>query len=110
MAANPTSGFYPYFQYSPVSAAAAGYNMAQYPQLYQYTAAATTTAATLTAVAGGLQQYGGAVALTPNSIAQAGMTMSPTAPTLPAPTAQYQYSRLIPSHLAAAPDQRPSVA
>uniref|UniRef100_A0A0A9E214 Uncharacterized protein n=1 Tax=Arundo donax TaxID=35708 RepID=A0A0A9E214_ARUDO len=113
MAANPTSGFYPYFQYNPGSAATVGYSVARYPQLYQYTTpamGATTTAATLTAVAGGLQQCGGAVALTPNSIGQAGMTMSLTAPTLPAPTAQYQYSRLIPSHVAAAPDQKPSLA
>lgn len=39
------------------------------------------------------------------------MTMSLTAPTLPAPTtAQYQFTtRLIPPHLAAAaPDQKPS--
>ena len=77
-AANP-SGLYPYFQYGPASAAAAGgYSMVQYPQLYQYAAAAavgaTAAATTLAAgVAGGLQQYGGAVAFTPNSIAQAGI-------------------------------------
>ncbi|PUZ52920.1 hypothetical protein GQ55_5G012000 [Panicum hallii var. hallii] len=112
-AAANSSGLYPYFQYDPASVAAAGYSMAQYPQLYQYAAAgvgATTAAATLTTVAGGLQQYAGAVAFTPNSIGQAGMTMSLTAPTLPAPTPQYQFSRLIPSHLAAAPDQKPSLA
>ncbi|CAL4945466.1 unnamed protein product [Urochloa decumbens] len=110
MAAPNSSGLYPYFQYGP----AAGYSMAQYPQLYQYAGAAagatTAAAATLmTTVAGGLQQYAGAVAFTPNSIGQAGMTMSMTAPTLQAPTAQYQFSRLIPSHLAAA-DQKPSLA
>ncbi|XP_062208138.1 uncharacterized protein LOC133909635 isoform X2 [Phragmites australis] len=113
MAANPAAGLYPYFHYGPASAAAAGYSMAQYPQLYQYATAAvgtTTTAAALTAVAGGLQQYGGAVVLTPNSIGQAGVTMSLTTPTLPAPTAQYQYSSLIPAHLAAAPDQKPSLS
>lgn len=77
-AANP-SALYPYFQYAPASAAAAGgYNMVQYPQLYQYAAAAavgaTAAATTLPAgVAGGLQQYSGAVAFTPNSIAQAGI-------------------------------------
>nr|CAB3479484.1 unnamed protein product [Digitaria exilis] len=117
-AANSSAGLYPYFQYSgpaSVAAAATGYSMAQYPQLYQYAAAAgvgaTTATATLTTVPGGLQQYAGAVAFTPNSIGQAGMTMSMTAPTLPAPTtAQYQFSRLIPSHLAAAPDQKPSLA
>lgn len=115
-AANP-SALYPYFQYAPASAVAAGgYSMVQYPQLYQYAAAAavgaTTGATTLAAVAGGLQQYGGAVAFTPNSIAQAGMTMSLTSPTLAAPTAQqYQYGRLVPSPLAAAaPDQKPSLA
>ncbi|CAL4972053.1 unnamed protein product [Urochloa decumbens] len=112
MAAPNSSGLYPYLQYGP---AAAGYSMAQYPQLYQYAGAAagatTAAAATLmTTVAGGLQQYAGAVAFTPNSIGQAGMTMSMTAPTLQAPTAQYQFSRLIPSHLAAAPDQKPSLA
>jgi len=76
-AANP-SALYPYFQYAPAAAmAAGGYGMVQYPQLYQYAAAAavggTTAATTLAAVAGGLQQYGGAVAFTPNSIAQAGI-------------------------------------
>ncbi|RLN22879.1 RNA-binding protein 24-B-like [Panicum miliaceum] len=118
MAAANSSGLYPFFQYGPAaSVAAAGYSLAQYPQLYQYAAAgmgATTAAATLTTVAGGLQQYAGAVAFTPNSIGQAddfsGMSMSMTAPTLPAPTAQYQFTRLIPSHLAAAPDQKPSLA
>ncbi|XP_062231566.1 uncharacterized protein LOC133929000 isoform X2 [Phragmites australis] len=115
MAANSTAGLYPYFQYGPASPVAAGYSMAQYPQLYQYAAAAvgattTAAAATVTAVAGGLQQYGGAVALTSNSMGQAGMTMSLTTPTLPAPTVQYQYSRVIPSQLAAAPDQKPSLA
>ncbi|XP_066315889.1 uncharacterized protein [Miscanthus floridulus] len=116
-AANP-SGLYPYFQYGPASAAAAGgYSMVQYPQLYQYAAAAavgaTAAATTLAAgIADGLQQYGGAVAFTPNSIAQAGMTMSLASPTLAAPTAQqYQYCRLVPSPLAAAaPDQKPSLA
>ncbi|WVZ67357.1 hypothetical protein U9M48_016445 [Paspalum notatum var. saurae] len=119
MAANNPSGLYPYYQYGP--AAAAGYSMEQsYPQtLYQQYAAAaavgaTAAAATLNAAvaAGSLQQYAGAVAFTPSSIAQAGMTMSLTSPTtLPAPTAQYQYSRLIPSSaLAAAPDQKPSLA
>ncbi|KAJ1287152.1 hypothetical protein BS78_03G408400 [Paspalum vaginatum] len=118
MAATPSSGLYPYYQYQygPANAASAGYSMAQYPQtLYQYAAAvgATTAAATLNAVAAGsLQQYAGAVAFTPSNIAQAaGMTMPLTSPTtLPAPTAQYQYSRLIPSALAAAPDQKPSLA
>ncbi|OEL35125.1 putative RNA-binding protein ARP1 [Dichanthelium oligosanthes] len=116
MGAANSSGLYPYFQYAPASvAAAASYSMAQYPQLYQYATAAvgaTTAAATLqnTVAAGGLQQYAGAVAFTPNSIGQAGMTMSMTAPTLAAPTAQYQYNRIIPSHLAAAPDQKPSLA
>lgn len=76
-AANP-SALYPYFQYGPASAAAAGgYSMVQYPQLYQYAAAAavgaTAAATTLATVAGGLQQYGGAVAFTPNSIAHAGI-------------------------------------
>lgn len=78
-AANPSVGPYSYFQYGPASAAAAGgpYSMVQYPQLYQYAAAvaagATAAPTTLAAgvVAGGLQQYGGAVAFTPNSIAQA---------------------------------------
>lgn len=114
-AANPS---YPYFQYGPVNTtAAAGYS----PQLYQYAAAGapTTAAAALTAVAaaGSLQQYAGAVAFTPaGSIGQlqAGMTMSLTSPTLAAPTAQYQYSRLlVPSAAgaaAAAPDQKPSLA
>jgi len=114
-AANSSGGLYPaYFQYGP---ATAGYSLAQYPQLYQYAAAAgvgaaTTAAAatTLNTVAGGLQQFAGAVAFTPNSIGQAGVTMSMTAPTLSAPTAQYQFSRLIPSPLAAAPDQKPSLA
>jgi len=113
--ANSSGGLYPaYFQYGP---ATAGYSLAQYPQLYQYAAAAgvgaaTTAAAatTLNTVAGGLQQFAGAVAFTPNSIGQAGVTMSMTAPTLSAPTAQYQFSRLIPSPLAAAPDQKPSLA
>ncbi|KAG8079122.1 hypothetical protein GUJ93_ZPchr0007g5702 [Zizania palustris] len=107
--ANP-SGLYPYFQYGPAaSAAAAGYAAGmQYPQIYQYAAAvgapAATTTANLTAVTG-LQQYGGTVALAPNSTGQAaGMTMSLTAPTLPAPTPQYQY-RLISSHVAAAPEK-----
>jgi len=81
-AANP-SALYPYFQYAPASAVAAGgYSMVQYPQLYQYAAAAavgaTTGATTLAAVAGGLQQYGGAVAFTPNSIAQAGIALFST--------------------------------
>ncbi|CAO2196171.1 unnamed protein product [Urochloa humidicola] len=115
MAAANSSGLYPYFQYGPANVAAAGYSIAQYPQLYQYAGAAagatTAAAATLmTTVTGSLQQCAGAVAFTPNSIGQAGMTMSMTAPTLPAPTAQYQFSRLIPSHLAAAPDQKPSLA
>lgn len=99
---NPPTALYPYFQYGP-----AGYGMMpQYPQGYQYAGASTT------AVAGGLQQYGGSVvALSPNSVGQAGVTMSLTAPTtLTASNAQYQYSRLIPSHLAAAPDQKPSLA
>jgi hypothetical protein len=79
-AANSSGLYHPYFQYSPASLAAAGYSMAQYPQLYQYTAAAaaagaTTTAAatlmtTVAAAGGGL--YAGAVAFTPNSIGQAG--------------------------------------
>ncbi|GJM91832.1 hypothetical protein PR202_ga08249 [Eleusine coracana subsp. coracana] len=107
MASNPTGGFYPYFQYGP---ATAGYSMAQYPQSFYQYAAAAMGPTTTTAVAGGLQQYGGAVALSPNSAGQAGMTMSLTAPTLPASTTQYQFSRLIPSHLAAAPDQKPSLA
>jgi len=113
-APNSSGGLYPYFQYGP--ATAAGYSLAhQYPQLYQYAAAGvgatTAAAATLNTVAGGLQQYAGAVAFTPNSIGQAGVTMSmTTAPTLSAPTTQYQLSRLIPSHLAAAPDQKPSLA
>ena len=76
-APNSSGGLYPaYFQYGP---ATAGYSLAQYPQLYQYAAAAgvgaaTTAAAatTLNTVAGGLQQYAGAVAFTPNSIGQAG--------------------------------------
>lgn len=81
-AANP-SALYPYFQYAPASAVAAGgYSMVQYPQLYQYAAAAavgaTTGATTLAAVAGGFQQYGGAVAFTPNSIAQAGTALFST--------------------------------
>ena len=75
--ANSSGGLYPaYFQYGP---ATAGYSLAQYPQLYQYAAAAgvgaaTTAAAatTLNTVAGGLQQFAGAVAFTPNSIGQAG--------------------------------------
>jgi hypothetical protein len=81
MAAANSSGLYPYFQYGPASVAAAGYSMAQYPQLYQYAAAgvgATTAAATLTTVAGGLQQYAGAVAFTPNSIGQAGSFTQPS--------------------------------
>lgn len=102
--ANPT-GLYPYFQYGQASAAA-GYST-QYPQMYQYAAAAVgapTTTASLTAAAG-LQQYAGTVALATNSTGQqAGMTMPLTAPTLPAPTPQYQY-RLISSHLAAAPEK-----
>ena len=77
-APNSSGGLYPYFQYGP--ATAAGYSLAhQYPQLYQYAAAAgvgaaTTAAAatTLNTVAGGLQQFAGAVAFTPNSIGQAG--------------------------------------
>ena len=73
--ANSSGGLYPYFQYGP--ATAAGYSLAhQYPQLYQYAAAGvgttTAAAATLNTVAGGLQQYAGAVAFTPNSIGQAG--------------------------------------
>lgn len=67
--ANPT-GIYPYFQYGQTSAAA-GYSM-QYPQMYQYAAAAVgapTTTASLTAVAG-LQQYASTVALAPNSTSQ----------------------------------------
>ena len=72
--ANSSGGLYPaYFQYGP---ATAGYSLAQYPQLYQYAAAGvgttTAAAATLNTVAGGLQQYAGAVAFTPNSIGQAG--------------------------------------
>ncbi|XP_015622090.1 uncharacterized protein [Oryza sativa Japonica Group] len=115
--ANPTGGglYSPYFQYGPAvaaNAAAAGYAGMQYPQMYQYAAAAAavgaptaaTTASQLTAVAG-LQQYAGTVALAPNSTGQAaGMTMSLTAPTLPAPSPQYQY-RLISSHVAAAPEK-----
>lgn len=69
---NPTS-FYPYFQYAAPSDTTAGYGMAQYPQFYQYAAAAGAT----TAVAGGLQQYGGAVALSPNSVGQAGIVLVP---------------------------------
>ena len=74
-APNSSGGLYPYFQYGP--ATAAGYSLAhQYPQLYQYAAAGvgttTAAAATLNTVAGGLQQYAGAVAFTPNSIGQAG--------------------------------------
>ncbi|KAF0893649.1 hypothetical protein E2562_028057 [Oryza meyeriana var. granulata] len=105
--ANPTGGglYSPYFQYGPAaSSAAAGYAGMQYPQMYQYAAAVGATTASLTAVAG-IPQYGGTVALAPNSTGQAaGMTMSLTAPTLPAPTAQYQY-RLISSHVAAAPEK-----
>uniref|UniRef100_A0A0D9VAI2 RRM domain-containing protein n=1 Tax=Leersia perrieri TaxID=77586 RepID=A0A0D9VAI2_9ORYZ len=107
MAASPTGagGVYsPYYQYGP-SASAAGYaaGMAQYPQMYQYAAAVGAPTAT---TAAGLQQYGGAVALAPpNSTAQAaGMTMSLTAPTLTAPTPQYQY-RLVSTHVAAAPEK-----
>lgn len=124
-AANPSVGPYSYFQYGPASAAAAGgpYSMVQYPQLYQYAAAvaagATAAPTTLAAgvVAGGLQQYGGAVAFTPNSIAQAaGMTMSLTSPALgaaPTTAQQFQYSgRLVPSSppAAAAADQKPGLA
>uniref|UniRef100_J3L811 RRM domain-containing protein n=1 Tax=Oryza brachyantha TaxID=4533 RepID=J3L811_ORYBR len=111
--ANPTGGglYSPYFQYGPAAsaaAAAAGDAGMQYPQMYQYAAAAvgapTATTASLTAVAG-LPQYGGTVALAPNSTGQAaGMTMSLTAPTLPAPAPQYQY-RLISSQVAAAPEK-----
>lgn len=125
-AANPSVGPYSYFQYGPASAAAAGgpYSMVQYPQLYQYAAAvaagATAAPTTLAAgvVAGGLQQYGGAVAFTPNSIAQAaGMTMSLTSPAAlaaaPTTAQQFQYSgRLVPSSppAAAAADQKPGLA
>uniref|UniRef100_A0A0E0JTV2 RRM domain-containing protein n=1 Tax=Oryza punctata TaxID=4537 RepID=A0A0E0JTV2_ORYPU len=113
---NPTGGglYSPYFQYGPSAAAsaaaAAGYAGMQYPQMYQYAAAAvvgapTATTASLTGAVAGLQQYAGTVALAPNSTGQAaGMTMSLTAPTLPAPTPQYQY-RLISSHVAAAPEK-----
>jgi hypothetical protein len=73
---NPTAAVvYPYFQYGPASAgaAAAGYSMAQYPQLYQYAAAAAVGATTAVA-GGGIQQYGGSVvALSPNSVGQAGI-------------------------------------
>ncbi|TVU36890.1 hypothetical protein EJB05_18843 [Eragrostis curvula] len=106
MAPNVTGGVYPYFQYAPVNAAAAGYSMAQYPQFYPYAAAAAVGATT--ALTGELQQYGGAVAISPSSVGQAGVTMSLTAPSLPASMVQYQYTRLVPSHLAAATDQKPS--
>jgi hypothetical protein len=73
---HPTGGVYPYFQYGPASAAAAGYSMAQYPQLYQQYAAAAAAVGATTAVAGGIQQYGGGVVtLSPNSVGQAGIVV-----------------------------------
>jgi len=105
------SGFYnPYFQYSPVSPAAA-YNMMQYPEtMYQYAAVGAPPESSPTAVSS-LHKFVGAVAFEPSNAGKpAGMAMSPTARALSSPpTPQYQYKH-ISSKPAAAPDQKKPLA
>lgn len=106
--ADPTGFYNPYYPFSPVSPTA-GYNMMQYPQMYQYAAVAPPESSPV--AVSGLHQFTGAVAYEPNNGGQtAGMAMSLTAPALSAPsTTQYQ-KRHVSSKPAAAPDQKKSLA
>ncbi|XP_072972497.1 uncharacterized protein [Typha angustifolia] len=93
-----TTAFYPYFQ---LGQGGQGYGM-QYPQMFHYSAVASTAGMT-----GFAQQYGSPLSL-PSPSAQAGMSMALTAPTLPTPAA-HPY-RLIPVHFTATTAPQQSLA
>ncbi|XP_072999240.1 uncharacterized protein [Typha latifolia] len=98
---NGTTAYYPYFQFGQGGGSATsyaggnGYGL-QYPHMFHYSTAGATAGVT-----GFAQHYGGALSLAPSPAAQAGMSMSLTAPTLPTPTPAAPPYRLIPAHFTA---------
>ncbi|OAY71657.1 putative RNA-binding protein ARP1 [Ananas comosus] len=98
--ATAPNGFYPYLQLG-TGGGAASYAGVQYPQMFHYSTAATTAEA----MGFGSQHYGGPISAASTAVAQAGITMALTAPTLPSPTSHHY--RVIPTHFtaSAAPEQ-----